>query len=147
MIQLHLPITLLWTLSPSPIPFSENFSFHMGETQEVQHSHETSFTIHMGESQEVQLSKIGKSSSSIFNTKRFNYVKRDKLGAECLLKRSFTGVASYFLTYSQKLWWNRIRYLFIYAEHRHVPVLCHFYAYNEKILVLISMVLGCKLLN
>ncbi|XP_014522717.1 purine permease 21 isoform X2 [Vigna radiata var. radiata] len=30
----------------------------MGETQEVQHSHETSFTIHMGESQEVQLSKI-----------------------------------------------------------------------------------------
>ncbi|XP_027931284.1 purine permease 21-like isoform X3 [Vigna unguiculata] len=30
----------------------------MGETQEVQHPHETSFTIHMGESQEVQLSKI-----------------------------------------------------------------------------------------
>jgi len=37
----------------------------MGETQEVQHPHETSFTIHMGESQEVQLSKIGKSTFSL----------------------------------------------------------------------------------
>jgi len=41
------------------------FSFPMGETQEVQHPHETSFTIHMGESQEVQLSKIGKSTFSL----------------------------------------------------------------------------------
>ncbi|KAK7333369.1 hypothetical protein VNO80_30137 [Phaseolus coccineus] len=31
----------------------------MGDTQEVQHPHETSFTIHMGEPQELQLSKIG----------------------------------------------------------------------------------------
>jgi len=53
----------------------------MGDTQEVQHPHQTSFTIHMEESQELQLSKIGKSAFnlSILKTKRFNYVKRGQI--------------------------------------------------------------------
>ncbi|ESW18621.1 hypothetical protein PHAVU_006G056200 [Phaseolus vulgaris] len=51
-------------LPPNSISISNSLlsrlilSFHMGDTQEVQHPHQTSFTIHMEESQELQLSKI-----------------------------------------------------------------------------------------
>ena len=74
-------------LPPNSISISNSLlsrlilSFHMGDTQEVQHPHQTSFTIHMEESQELQLSKIGKSAFnlSILKTKRFNYVKRGQI--------------------------------------------------------------------